>query len=182
VTSKAAAHRYARALFDVVLKEHQDLDDVAAQLAGFVDLFKEYPLLERVLLNPAVPTPRKHAAVAELTASQGVAPILARLLLLLADRDRLVVLPDLLSAYRERLFRHRGWIEAEVTTAEPLPPEHARQIEERLAAATGRRVTVSARVDPSIIGGIVTRIGGTVYDSSITRQLEKMRSRLAAGM
>jgi F-type H+-transporting ATPase subunit delta len=182
VTSKAAAHRYARALFDVAVKEQQDLDDIAAQLAAFVHLFEEHPTLERVLLNPAVPTPRKHAAVAELAAAQGVTSILAKLFLLLADRDRLVVLPDLLSAYKDRLLAYRGWIEAEVTTAEPLAPGHARQIEERLAAATGRHVTVSTRVDPSIIGGIVTRIGGTVYDSSITRQLEKMRSRLAAGM
>ncbi len=107
MTSKAAAHRYARALFDVAVKEQQNLDEIEAQLAEFVDLFKQYPTLEKVLLNPAVPVPRKRAAVAELTTTLGVTAMLAKLLALLADRDRLVVLPDLLAAYRERLLEHR---------------------------------------------------------------------------
>jgi F-type H+-transporting ATPase subunit delta len=182
VTTKAAAHRYARALFDVALKEQENLDDIETQLAAFVDLFKQYPALEKVMLNPAVPVPRKRAAIAALLATSGVSPILAKLLTLLADRDRLVVLPDLLMTYRERLLEHRDWIRAEVTTALPLSAERAQQIEHRLAQATGKRVTVSARVDPSIIGGMVTRIGGTVFDSSVTRQLEKIRSRLVAGV
>ena len=73
-------------------------------------------------------------------------------------------------------------VRAEVTTAMPLSAERAQQIEHRLAQVTGKSVTVSARVDPAIIGGVVARIGGTVYDSSVTRQLEKMRSRLVAGV
>ena len=181
MTSKAAAHRYARALFDVAVQEQQNLDEIEARLAEFVDLFRQYPALEKVMLNPAVPVARKRAAVAELTTRLGVTAILAKLLALLADRDRLIVLPDVLSAYRERLREHRGWILAEVTTAQPLSAERALQIEHRLTQVTGKKVTVSARVDPSIIGGVVTRIGGTVYDSSVTRQLEKMRSRLESG-
>jgi F-type H+-transporting ATPase subunit delta len=181
MTSKAAAHRYARALFDVAVKEQQNLDEIEAQLAAIVDVFKEYPALEKVLLNPAVPVPRKRAAVAELTAKLGVTTMVAKMLALLADRDRLIVLPDLLSAYRERLLKHRDIVRADVTTAEPLSAERARQIEQRLMQVTGKKVEVSARVDPSIIGGVVTRIGGTVYDSSITRQLEKLRARLVAG-
>lgn len=182
MTSKAAAHRYARALFDVAVKEQQNLEQIEAQLAEFVDLFKQYPTLEKVLLNPAVPAPRKHATVSELVALQGMSPILAKLLGLLAARDRLVVLPDLLANYRERLLAHQDVIRAEVTTASPLSDAHAQQIERRLGQVTGKRVMISARVDPAIIGGVVTRIGSTVYDSSVTRQLEKMRSRLVAGV
>jgi F-type H+-transporting ATPase subunit delta len=182
VTSKAAAHRYSRALFDMALKERQNLDEIEAQLAEFVDLLRHYPALEKVLLNPAVPVPRKRAAVAELTTKLNVNAMLAKLLALLADRDRLVVLPDLLSSYQERLRNHRGVIRADVTTAAPLSAEQSQQIENRLSQVTGRTVTVSARVDPSIIGGVITRIGGTVYDASVTRQLEKMRSRLVAGV
>jgi F-type H+-transporting ATPase subunit delta len=182
VTSKAAANRYARALFDVAVKEQQNLEQIETQLAEFVDLFKQYPTLEKVLLNPAVPAPRKRATVTELTTTMGTSAILAKLLALLAERDRLVVVPDLLTTYRDRLLTHRDVIRAEVTTASPLSDAHAQQIEQRLAQVTGKRVTVSARVDPSIIGGVVTRIGSTVYDSSVTRQLEKMRSRLVAGV
>jgi len=96
VTSKAAAIRYARALFDVALKERADLAQIEEHLAAFVDLFSQHPALAKVLLNPAVPVPRKRAAVGDLTTRLQITPILAKLLTLLAERDRLVVLPDLL--------------------------------------------------------------------------------------
>jgi F-type H+-transporting ATPase subunit delta len=178
MTNRSAATRYARALFDVALKEHGDLEQIEEQLAVFVDLFTRYPLLEKVLLNPAVPVPRKRAVVSDVSVRLGVTPVLAKLLILLAERDRLVLLPDLLSTYRDRLLDHRHIVRAEVTTATPLTAERAQEIERRLAGVTGRQVTVTSRVDPGIIGGVIARIGSTVYDASVTRQLERIRSRL----
>ena len=130
------------------------------------------------MLNPAVPAPRKRAAVAELTAHARFQPVLSKLLVLLAERDRLVLLPDLLSAYRERIQIIQNVVRAEVTTSTPLAPERAHQIERSLADATGRTVHLSTRVDPSIVGGIVTRIGSTVYDGSVTNHLRRMKQRL----
>lgn len=179
--SKAAAIRYARALFDVAGSEQHSLEEIETQLAAFADLFHEHPALQKVLINPAVPVARKKAAVAELATTLGLTPILTKLLALLAERDRLVLVPDLLSAYRERLLDHQHVVRAEVTTAVPLSAERTGEIEQRLARMTGKTVTVSARVDPSILGGVVTRIGGTVYDASVTHQLEKMRTRLVGG-
>jgi len=75
-------------------------------------------------------------------------------------------------------MEYRRIVRAEVTTAEPLAPERLAELERRLAAATGRRVTMTARVDPSLIGGTITRVGSVVYDSSIPTQLEKIRERL----
>jgi F-type H+-transporting ATPase subunit delta len=177
--NRGAATRYARALFDVVLKEHGDLEQIDGHLTAFADLFSLYPLLEKVLLNPAVPVPRKRAVVSELTGRLGVTPVLAKLLIMLAERDRLVLLPDLLSAYRDRVLDHRHVVRAEVTTATPLTAARTQEIERRLAHVTGRTVTMTARVDPAIIGGVIARVGSTVYDASVTRQLERIRSRLA---
>ena len=181
MTPKAAAARYARALFDVAVKEHGDLQEIEQQLADFVALFEQHPSLEKVMLNPAVPVPRKRAAVKELTTRLGVTEVLAKLLALIAERDRFVVLPDVLSMYRERLLDHQQVLRAEVTTTSPLTNERIEEIERRLARVTGKRVTLAARVDPAIIGGIVARIGSTVYDGSLARQLEKMKSRLLEG-
>ena len=181
MSNKAAAIRYARALFDVAGSEQHSLEEIETQLAAFADLFHEHPTLQKVLINPAVPVARKKAAVAEIATTLGLTPILTKLLALLAERDRLVLVPDLLSAYRERLLDHQHVVRAEVTTAVPLSPDRTREIEQRLARMTGKTVTVSARVDPSIIGGVVTRIGGTVYDASVTHQLERMRTRLVGG-
>jgi F-type H+-transporting ATPase subunit delta len=181
MTNRTAGHRYARALLDTVVKETGDVQEIEAQLASMVDLFQGHATLQRVMLNPAVPAPRKRAAMVELTGRAKTPPILARLLALLAERDRLVLLPDLLAAYRERLLEHQHVVRADVTTAAPLPADRAQAIERGLARATGRTVSMATRVDPSIVGGVIARIGDTIYDGSVTRQLEKIRAALVSG-
>lgn len=179
--NRTAAARYARALLDVALTEKADVEALERELADFNDLVKRHQTLEQVLLNPVVPAPRKRDAVAALTARIGVHPVLAKLLVLLAERGRLVLLPDLLETYRARLLDHQNVVRAEVTTATALSGARAKAIERSLAQATGRTVVLTTRVDPEMIGGLVARIGGTVYDGSVTTQLEKMRQRLAVG-
>ena len=105
--------------------------------------------------------------------------IVAKLLVLLAERDRLVVLPDLLASYRDRLLSYRKVVRAELTTSAPLDAATTEAIRQRLAQVTGNTVTLQTRVDPSIVGGLVAKVGTTVYDASVTRQLEKMRDQLA---
>jgi len=178
MTNRTAATRYARALLDVAVREKADLEQIERELASVLSLFTDHKLLSQVLLNPVVPVPRKRAAMDALTARGRLLPIVAKLLGLLAERDRLVLLPDLVAAYRDRLLDYRNVVRAEVTTTSPLTPEQAKGIEANLARASGRAVTLSSKVDPSIIGGVVTRIGSTVYDGSVTRQLERMKERL----
>ena len=179
MTNRTAATRYARALLDVAVAEKADLDQVDRDLAAIVDLFTEHKTLAQVLLNPVVPVPRKRAAMDALTSRAKLLPMVAKLLGLLAERDRLVLLPDLLSAYRDRLLQHRNVIRAEITTTTPLPADRVKAIESSLARATGRTVSLSANVDPAIIGGVVTRMGSTIYDGSVTRQLQRMKEKLS---
>ena len=179
MTNSTAATRYARALLDVAVREKADVDQIERELTSLVDLLAQYPALERVFLNPVVPAPRKRAAMETLTARAGVLPILAKLLGLLAERDRLVLVPGLLAAYRDRLLDYRNVVRAEVTTSSPLTPERTKSIEASLARLTGRTVALSTTVDPTIIGGVVARIGSTVYDASVTRHLERMKEKLA---
>jgi len=178
MTNKTAALRYARALLDVAIKEGTPLDGISDELASFVDLFTQHPSLEKVMLHPAVPVTRKRAVMTALVERARPSPILAKLLVLLAERDRLVLLPDLLSAYRERVLDHQQVVRAEVTTASPIEPDRARAIERGLAKVTGRTVRLGVRTDPSLIGGVVARIGDTIYDGSVTTQLERMKKRL----
>ena len=178
MTSRTAANRYAKALFDVGVKEQVDLDAIAQALGGFSGILQQHELLRKVLFNPAVPAPRKRAAVAEVLKQVAVPPIVSKLLLLLAERDRLVILRDIVDAYQQRLLDHKNIVRAHVTTAMSLEPDKARAIENGLAQATGRTVTVAASVDPTLIGGMVARIGSTVYDGSITGQLARMRKKL----
>ena len=150
MTNKTAAIRYARALLDVAVKEKADLELIENELTQFADLL----------------------AQAKFT------PIVSKLVALLADRDRLVLVPELLKAYSDRLLDYRGVVRAEVTTAVALDPRRADAIQKGLASLTGRSILLATKIDPSIIGGLVARIGSTVYDGSVIRQLEKMKERL----
>jgi F-type H+-transporting ATPase subunit delta len=178
VTPGAAAGRYARALFDVLVAEGKDVEKVQADLQQFADLFAREPLAQ-VLGNPAIPASKKKALAAALVERAGEVPApLGKLIVILAEKDRLTLLPGIARTYAERVMDHLKVVRGEVTTAVPLAPETLRRLEQGLAAATGRKVTLAARVDPSIIGGVVTRLGSTIYDGSVTTQLQKMKQSL----
>jgi F-type H+-transporting ATPase subunit delta len=178
MTARTAAARYARALLDVATKESADLGKIATELDDFIRFLKAQAALERVLLNPAVPAPRKRAAMAEITKLARLAPVVSKLLVLLADRDRLGLLSEMAAAYHGMLADRQQVVRAEITSAEPLPRQRVDAIETRLATITGKRVAMTTRVDKDIIGGVVARVGSTVYDASLETQLKKIRERL----
>jgi F-type H+-transporting ATPase subunit delta len=177
VSDRAVAARYARALLDVAVRE-SDPDRIEGEIDDFIDFVGRHPQLLQALTSPAIPASKKRGIVEALLERAPQAPVFAKLLVLLADRDRLTLLPEIRSAYRERLLDLRKVVRADVTTATPLTERGQRALADRLAAATGRRVSVTMRVDPSIIGGIVARVGSVIYDGSVVRQLERMQERL----
>jgi F-type H+-transporting ATPase subunit delta len=180
VTAGAASGRYARALFDVVLREGNDAaaEKVQGELQQFVELFAHGPLAQ-VLGNPAIAVSKKKALANALIERAGpVSAPLAKLIVILAEKDRLTLLPGIARAYGDRVMDHLKIVRGEVTTAVALSADTLRALEQGLASATGRKVVLEARVDPSIIGGVVTRLGSTVYDGSVTTQLQKMKQSL----
>jgi F-type H+-transporting ATPase subunit delta len=178
MSNQTSANRYAKALLDVSIKE-ADPARVEQELAAFAELFTTHDELRRSLTNPVVPVHAKRAVVEQLVTRQRPSQPLAKLLLMLAERDRLELLPDLVNAYRERLMEHQQVVRAEVVSTIPLPQERASTLQQKLAAVTGRSVMLTTRIDPSILGGLVARVGSVVYDGSIATQLAKMRERLS---
>jgi len=180
MTSGAAASRYARALFDVVVAASAaKLDAAQTELQAFSDLFSKNEALAGIAANPAIAVGKKASLAKALVDRAGaVTPAVGKLIVLLASRDRLMLLPEITRAYRARVMDYQKIVRGEVTTAAPLPADKLRALEEGLQRATGRTVVLESRVDPSIIGGGVTRLGSTVYDGSVTTQLEKMKQAL----
>ena len=177
MTEQAAATRYARALFDVSLDGH-DPQRTERDVAAFQELVDGHPTLARVLLNRAIPPVRKREIVAViLDRTPATSPVVRRLLLMLAERGRLGLLPALLAVYRDRLLDHLRIVRARVTTAEPLDAGRVASITRSLEAATGRQVRIETAVDASLVGGMVTRIGGTVFDGSVARHLDRLKQR-----
>ena len=174
---RPAATRYARVLLEVALQE-SDPAVVEKDLNAVVRLLTTNAELLGAVTNPAVAVAAKRSVMDTLLNRLGTCSPVRKLVLMLADRDRLSVVTEIGDAYRDRLMAHRGIVRAEITTAEPLADGHALQLREKLARATGLDVTLTTAVDPAIIGGMVARVGSTVYDGSLATQLVKMRARL----
>ena len=172
------ARRYARALLDVATAERIDVDLVERELAAFAGAVQGDPVVGRILSSPRLSRHQERATIEAVASRIGVSRLVARLLRVLADRRRLTLLPDVLACYRERLWERRRIARARVTTAVPLDERQRRAVVERLTAATGRTVHVQADVDPSIIGGIVAEVDGTVYDGSVKGQLARLKRQL----
>jgi F-type H+-transporting ATPase subunit delta len=174
---RTSATRYARALLEVALRE-SDAQRIERELGSFVDALNTMPDLNRALLSPRIPAATRRAVVDAVAKQIGMEPPLAKLLGMLADRGRLEIYNDLLAVYRERLLAHQGIVRGEVSSAMPLAPEKVAGLERSLSAATGKQVQLETAVDPSLVGGVVARIGSTVYDGSIRTQLQKIRQQL----
>jgi F-type H+-transporting ATPase subunit delta len=175
---RTVARRYAGALFDVAHKAGT-LDRAEEQLGAFVGMLNGHAELRRVLETPAIAPQKKRAIIEALLEKTGDGPgEVRRLLGMLADRDRLSLLPDIAAAFADRLRQSRHVLEAEITTAIPLPDAQRASLAAALKRATGSDLIITEKVDPAIIGGVVARVGSQVFDGSVTRQLERMRQKL----
>jgi F-type H+-transporting ATPase subunit delta len=182
VTARALARRYAQALFDVTRRtgtQKQAADDLMA----FSGLVSGHAELKQVLEAPGVPVHKKKAVVdAILSGGGGVSAEVGRLLVMLAERDRLMLLPDLAERYAELANAANRVMPADVVTAAPLDDDARAALADALGHATGGQVQMTERVDPSIIGGVVARVGSVVFDSSVAHQLEQLRQKLRSQM
>ena len=176
--SSASAVRYARALFDVALNE-SDPTRIEQELSSIATLINEHAELQHALRGPGVPPHAKKAVVQALVDRGQFNPPVGKLLLMLAERDRLTLFDDVLEAFRARVREQQRVLEAEVTTAVPLDSAQQAALQQRLGTATSRQVTLTTKVDPALIGGVVAKIGSTVYDGSLATQLAKLKGRLA---
>ena len=177
---RSAARRYAAVLFEVV-QTQGDLAKAEGELQAFVQLVEGHRELQTILAHPAISAAKKRELIEQiLNAIPDVSPEVRRLLLMLAERDRLGSLPDVAASFTERLMAHRKVMDAQIVTASALPDSQRAALAQALSSAVGADVRLKESVDPAIVGGIVARVGSVVYDASLTRQLEKMRQQLLA--
>jgi F-type H+-transporting ATPase subunit delta len=176
MTSRAAASRLARALFDTVRRD--DPARTGADLQAYADILSQHADLRKTLASPGVPVPVKHKIMAGLLELRPTTEHIARFLQILAERDRLALLPEIAAAFQLRLLDFQQVVRADVTTAVPLSADRAQALEQSLAQTPGKRVIVTTQVDPRIIGGVVARIGSRVYDGSVAHHLARVKAQL----
>jgi len=177
---RTSANRYAKALFDVAVQEQADLAAIERDLTAAAELLATHAELRPAVERSGVPDAARTAVIERVADAMGAAPQVKKLLAVLARDRKLEYLKDLAAAYRERLLAHQNVVRAEVTSAVPLSAEQTGALAASLSAVTGKKVELSAGVDPELLGGVVARIGSTVYDGSVKTQLARMRGELKA--
>jgi len=178
--STGIAGRYAQAVFDLAREDggrgdgalaaiESDLDALDAALAESADL-------RALIASPVYSRDEQGAAVAAIAQAMGLSPTTRNALGLMARNRRLFVLPQLIAGLRARIAAERGEVTAEVVSAQPLTPEQRDSLARTLSAGEGREVRLSARVDASLIGGLVVRLGSRMIDTSISARLGRLQT------
>src|SRR5688572_3494398 len=175
---RTSANRYAKALFDVALEEKADLAKVDQDLEALVAMMQSSPDLAEASGRGAVTEAQRQSMMEAVAKAMALSAPVTKTLVLLAKSRKLNLIPDLAAAFRERLLSHQNIVRAEVTSAAPLSPEKTKALEDSLSKVTGKKVEISVSVDPGLLGGVVARIGSTVYDGSVKTQLTRLRQEL----
>jgi len=168
------ARPYATALFDLA-QEEGILDDVEAGLTQIATAANESEDFARFLRSPVIAAEDKARAVTEIMKSSGASATVSNFVRLVADNGRLFALLSMISVFRELAAKARGEVIAEVTSAEPLTSDQVSSLSETLKDKIGKTVTLNQHVDPSLIGGLVVKVGSRMIDSSLKTKLAAMK-------
>lgn len=169
--------RAARSIFDIVHARNESLPAVAA-LDALAALMTGHDELHKTLVSPFVPATAKQGILDELAPRLAMPDVIRRSLHVLAEQGALNDVPALSRAVRRLVHRQAGIVEATVTTAVALDAAQVARLQETLSQATGKQVTVTARVDPAVLGGVVAHVGGVVFDGTLSRQLDRLEEQL----
>jgi F-type H+-transporting ATPase subunit delta len=177
MSTGALAKRYARAVLELA-SEQKQVERVGKDLADFAAMWKASSDLQELFSNPSIGAEARKSVLTELVTRAGVSPLVKNSILYLSDRGRLRALPAVAEAYAELAERQTGTVRAEVTSASPLTDAYYAQLQRALEQATGKKVTIEKKTDPSLIAGVVTRVGDRVLDGSIRTRLADLKESL----
>lgn len=174
------ATRYANALADVVTASGSALrpQDAMSELRSFEAVLKS-PELHNALVTPAVPASRKKAVVSRIADILQLSKVSRNFLFVLIDHRRIASLSDVLQSLDLILDERLGFARAQVTSAQPLTESQRAALNQELEKVSSKRIRMQFEVDPALIGGVVARIGSTVYDGSVRGQLQALERRLS---
>jgi F-type H+-transporting ATPase subunit delta len=179
--SSTIVTRYASALVDVVTGPRgMDAAQANQQLRAFADVLAGSAELRNALTSPAVSPARKRAVVGRLADQLGLAKMVRNFLLVLSDHRRLAALAPMIDSFEILLDERLGFVRAELSSAREMDERQKAALGDELSRLTGKKVRPRFAVVPELIGGVIVRIGSTIYDGSVRGQLDSLARRLAA--
>ena len=168
------AERYAAALFDLA-DERRMLDEVASDLRQLRAMVAASPDLARLLRSPILTRGEQGKAIAALVERAGFTPLVRDFLAVVAKNRRLFAVSAMIEAHLAELAERRGEVTAEVTAALALSESQSALLTEQLRRSVGRRVSIEVKIDPSLIGGMVVKLGSRMIDGSIKSKLQRLQ-------
>nr|WP_280870199.1 F0F1 ATP synthase subunit delta [Labrys sp. LIt4] len=168
------ASRYANALFELA-SEQNAIDSVAADLGRFNGLVEESADLKRLVRSPVFSSEEQTKAVTAVLERAGIGGIAANFIKLAAHNRRLFAVGDMIAAFTALVAKARGQASAEVTAAQPLSDDNLNVLKDSLKSATGKDVSLNVKVDPSLIGGLIVKIGSRMIDASLKTKLQSIK-------
>lgn len=169
--------RYARALLSIA-DDADQREAFGAELDKLRETWLDSPALVASFEDPKVGPDARHALVDALAEKLALSPAILKTLKLLADRGRMRHVAEVAESFAGLVEEAGGLIRAEVTTATELPKTFFDQLQAALEEATGSKVSLVTKQDPSLIGGVVTRVGDRVFDGSIKTRLDELKETL----
>lgn len=169
------AGRYATALFELA-QEEKSVEAVERDLAALRAMIAENADLERFVVAPIFSREEHEKGMDALLRRMEAAPLTVRFVLTLARKRRLFALVDVIRVFETLLSRQRGEVDAQVTSAQPLTEQQTAELKQALKIKLGREARLETRVDPSLLGGLVVKVGSRMIDSSLRTKLEGMRA------
>jgi F-type H+-transporting ATPase subunit delta len=166
--------RYATALFELA-RDEKSLDAVKADLDKFDAMLSESADLKRLVRSPVFAADTQSRALSAVLDKAGISGIAANFLKVLTNNRRLFAVTDVIRAYGTLVARFKGEASAEVTVAEPLSDKNLDALKAALKQVSGKDVTLNVKVDPSIIGGLVVKLGSRMVDSSLRTKLNSIK-------
>lgn len=176
----SVAGRYASALFDLA-QEQNSIAAVEADLVKFDTMLSASDDLKAFVRSPILSADDQVRALGAVLAAAGITGVTTNFLQLVARNRRLFVVGDMVKTFRTLAARSRGEVAAEVTSAIPLSDAQSEALRAELKAMAGKNVVVAAKVDPSILGGLVVKMGSRMIDSSLKTKLSSLGSALKLG-
>ncbi len=182
MTLSAVSTRYAHALADVVTAAGSPLraEDAVAQLQSFDAALRSSTALQNALTTPAVPVARKRAVIGDIAGVLQLAQIVRNFLFVLVDHRRIASLTQIIHSFELAIDERLGFGRAEVSSARALTEAQQNDLRTQLERISGKRLRARYAVDSALIGGVVARIGSTVYNGSVRGQLDILEDRMRA--
>ena len=180
MSANAIARRYAKALVQLGAEEGA-VDKFHGELTGVEAVFAAHPELGAILDNPAYDIEVKRQILGDMVGKLGLSATMRNFFLLLLDRSRLSCLSPIIACYSTLADEMSGVVRPVVTSAMPLDDTQVASIKSALEKNTGKKVQLKVEVDPTLIGGVVTKIGDKVFDGSVKTQLAQIEDILQKG-